>query len=616
MLAMAAVGRQLLVHAEDQRLRFRHELARLATLSRLSAARRRELHERILEAFLASPTQPPLEQVVFHAAGALDGERVLEFAPQAAKVAARIGSHRQAAAHLSTALQFVEDAPSQLAARLYEQWAYEAGLALLNYDEVIKARRHAITLWRALGQSTKVGENLRWLSRLHWYRGESAEADRFANEAVRVLEDAPPCAELAMAYSTRSQLYMLNDQMDEAVAWGRHALQLAEQFENVEVRIHALNNVGTAKAFRQDRTGLEELKASLDLALEYGYHEHSARVYTNLAEYGVEFRDFELAEQIIAEGIAFDTQNDLDAWTHYLVGRQAQLRLKQGRLRDAETIASGVLRLRGLTLLMRLPALIVLAKCRVRLGEPDARELLDKALRDALATDEPQYIVPVRLACVEAAWLWGQLEIALTQLHELAETGAEKMHRWDRGEVAVWSQRCGTEAPAEFLVDLPSPHMAELAQDIDGAGRAWLALDTPIPAALAFLQAGAATRVEHVIEAARLLDKLEAKGALDKAREMARELGISSRMPRRRRGPYKAAKNHPLGLTQREQDVLALLARGASNAQIAENLGRSLRTIEHHVSAILSKLHVRNRMEATLRIHNEPWLLPSRSDDA
>ena len=51
-------------------------------------------------------------------------------------------------------------------------------------------------------------------------------------------------------------------------------------------------------------------------------------------------------------------------------------------------------------------------------------------------------------------------------------------------------------------------------------------------------------------------------------------------------------------LTSREAEVLGLLAAGLSNAQIADRLGLSGRTVGNHVSAILRKLGVRTRGEA------------------
>ncbi|MBR9835822.1 MAG: AAA family ATPase, partial [Alphaproteobacteria bacterium] len=365
-LAMACVGRNLLVVDSRGLLRFRHELARLATMARLSPFQKQAAHEAMFSVLSSEGMNTPVDTLVHHAAGALLGREVLKLAPEAARIAVAFGAHRQAADHLATALRFVEDAEPELAAELHEQWAYEAGLALQIDEDVIEARRHAISLWRALGRSEKIGDNLRWISRLHWYRGEAAEAERFAREAVRVLETVQPTPERAMAYSFQSQLHMLNDRMDEAIEWGEKALQLAEEFGEIEVKVHALNNIGTAKAFSNDTTGVDMLNESLTLALEHGFHEHAARVYTNLSCYAVECRDFALADRVINEGVAFDTKHDLDSWTYYLVGVLAQFRVEQGRLKDAVMIAKGVLALDRLTLLMRLPAKLALARAFLR----------------------------------------------------------------------------------------------------------------------------------------------------------------------------------------------------------------------------------------------------------
>jgi DNA-binding NarL/FixJ family response regulator len=64
------------------------------------------------------------------------------------------------------------------------------------------------------------------------------------------------------------------------------------------------------------------------------------------------------------------------------------------------------------------------------------------------------------------------------------------------------------------------------------------------------------------------------------------------------RGPRTARRNHPFDLTTREQEVLAALALGLSNGQIAGRLSVSPKTVDHHVSAILGKLGARTRGEA------------------
>ena len=89
---------------------------------------------------------------------------------------------------------------------------------------------------------------------------------------------------------------------------------------------------------------------------------------------------------------------------------------------------------------------------------------------------------------------------------------------------------------------------------------------------------------------------------------LAEREGVTLDSTKKRRGPYQASRSHPLGLTAKEQVVLRHLSEGRSNKEIAEELNRSQRTVEHHVSAILGKLDAPNRMAAILRVQQEPWL--------
>jgi DNA-binding NarL/FixJ family response regulator len=80
-------------------------------------------------------------------------------------------------------------------------------------------------------------------------------------------------------------------------------------------------------------------------------------------------------------------------------------------------------------------------------------------------------------------------------------------------------------------------------------------------------------------------------------RAVLRELG-ATRIPR---GRLRATRENPAGLTQRQVDVLALLATELTNSEIADRLVVSTRTVDHHVSAILTRLDVGTRRDAARR---------------
>ena len=90
--------------------------------------------------------------------------------------------------------------------------------------QIIDARNRAVDLWRGLKRPSKVGLNLRWLSRLHWYRGEAKLANDYIDQALRELEASPQGPELANAYGVRSQMHFLHDQTDEAISWAYASL--------------------------------------------------------------------------------------------------------------------------------------------------------------------------------------------------------------------------------------------------------------------------------------------------------------------------------------------------------------------------------------------------------
>ncbi len=596
------LSRGLLIRDEEGRLQFRHEIARSATLERLSASACKALHQKAFRA-LADCADAQLATLVHHASGAGDAENVLLLARRAAGEAIGLGAHREAARHLATAINYVKNASPEVAAQLYEDWSYEAALGLTISDEMIAAAIKAIGIWRGLVRPEKVAHNLRWLSRLTWLRGESATAARYIDEAIETLKGAPPSRELALVYSNRGQLYMFNDRFEEARDWSRRAIALAAEVGDIEARIHALNNLAGSYLFAGSAEGKPYMEESLALALEHRFHDHASRAYTNYIEYAVLAKDFALAERLIGEGLAFNSRHDLDGAVHVLTGRQAHLRLDQGQLLEAEQIARAVVEKKSLAFIVKLPALFILARARMRLGRDDGPALLRQSMNDALLTGEQQHLVPARLGLIEQAWLTSDTAAAQAELRHFAALHLDGLDGWDLGSFAVWWQRCGmTEAFPADTARIAAPRLAELRGNIGEAVSLWQKLGLPYEAALALMAAPAG-----YARATALLDDMGAVPAAALARRLAAQAGIKLDA-KRARGPYEKARKHPLGLTGRQAEVFEQLARGLSNHEIAEALDCSIRTVENHVSAILGKLNAANRIEVMLRLRNEPWL--------
>jgi DNA-binding CsgD family transcriptional regulator len=568
---------------------FRHDLARQAILAAISPDRMRHCHARILEALRRGPASARgLARLSHHAAGAGDPAAVLEIAVAAAREASALRSHREAAGQYARALGFAAGLPPAERAALLEAYSFECYLTRRMAD-AIEARSEAAAIRRQLGDGLRHGDDLRWLSRLKWFSGLREEAETWGRRAIEALEHLPPGRELAAAYSNQSQLSMLAYDAEPALRWGRKARAIASRIGDRAIECHARTNIGWTRLNLGGAGGWAELENCRDLARSLGLEDDTARALANLISSAVTRRQFGRAERYLREGIAYTTEHDLDAYRVYYLGWRAVYQLYRGQLGAATQDAEAALQHAGVTPVHKVLPLSVLGRVRARRGDAQVWPPLDEALELAIGTGELQRIGPARIARAEAAWLTGDDERARMEAESGLELALTRKEPWVAGELLSWAHRAGLAVrPPRWCA---TPFREQVLGRPAEALRHWKRLGCPFEAAWALADAG---KEQHLRRAFAELEKLGMVAAAARVARMLRDRGAPA-VPRGRRASTRA---HPAGLTAREAEILALLGEGLRNADIGRRLFISPKTVDHHVSAILTKLGVRSRAEA------------------
>jgi DNA-binding CsgD family transcriptional regulator len=196
--------------------------------------------------------------------------------------------------------------------------------------------------------------------------------------------------------------------------------------------------------------------------------------------------------------------------------------------------------------------------------------------------------VPTAVACAELGWLTGNPRLgdhARELLPGLDLPGRERA----RGELLAALHRLGD--PVALFQGCPPEYALAIGGDPVAAAAAWDGDPYERGRALATAE-DAAT----VLDGLAVLDGIGARATAAFVRRKLRAQG-HQQIPR---GPVAETRASPAGLTGRQTEILRLLVGGLSNAEIAERLVLSVRTVDHHVSAVLQKLGVTSRREAAV----------------
>ncbi|HEX6225252.1 MAG TPA: AAA family ATPase, partial [Chryseolinea sp.] len=576
-------------------LSFKHELFRITIEELLSPARRKGLHKKMVEIIQKGPAgSVNLAQLVHHARYADDRELVTILAPKAAREASLIGSHREAVKLYATAIEYADAAHSVTLAELFDRYAYECYLTY-QLNEAIVSQEKALELWRTQKEKVKEGDALRFLSRLAWYAGDQPKALTFAHQSIEVLEHTGlSTKELALAYSNRAQLGMLSEDETSALHWGNKAITLAAELDAKEIMSHALNNVGTVllRNIARQEEGEQKLVEALSIGLDNGYHEHAARAYVNLAYTFLVIKKYNKALETLEVGIKYCEARDLDFLTYYMLSCKSRVLFETGKWNDAEVIGRQLLTDRH-HVLVKLVVIGVLSRLEMRHGKiEEARRLISEAKELAKNTHELQRIIPIITAELELAWLTSsdppRKEVAAIEASYFQGSGSS----WYYSELMYWKNKCGLIMLSNPAIAFVSAYKPDLEGDWASAAKVWKEVECPYEHALSLMEGDD----EDQRQGLQLLGELGAIATINMLKSKLKMRGIRN-IPR---GPRESTLNNPGQLTDRQIEILTLLRDGLQNKEIADRLFISPKTVDHHISAILSKLAVGSRAKAVL----------------
>jgi len=583
--ALAAAEERGLLSVSTRKIAFRHELTRRAIADSVPAARLMALNQRVLDALIGHDGSD-VSRIVHHAAQAGDHDAIIRYGPAAGRDAAGAGAHREAVAHFGLVLEHQGRFAPDERAQLLAQYAIEC-YTIGAIDKAVEAGRRAVEENRSLEDLRQLGACLRWLSRIWWMAGERAKAERAGREAISVLERAGDNRLLALALSNESQLSMAACRFAESIAYGERAAALAREAGDAAVTAHALTNIGVSRWGLGDPAGQHTLDEALRVALEAGDVEDACRAYVNLVRNLLDWCRLEEAEQYLTAAMKLAEETEFFGILSYMQVMRARLEFARGSwdeaVRAAEAAAQAFLP-------ARCPALIVLGRIQVRRGQPQAARLLSLAWKLAVQLDELQRLGPAAAARAEDAWLRGDHARVRAIATPVYQEARRLDHQVYQAELGYWLGRAGQ--PAETTSD--HPYALQAAGRWREAAAAWKAAGYPYEHAAALAES---PEPDDLLTALGILDELGATPLATLVRGRLRALG-TIRIPR---GPRGETRVNPAGLTARQVDVLRLLGKGYTNAEIASQLVVSVRTVDSHVAAVLAKLGATTRREAAAR---------------
>ncbi|WP_432947636.1 ATP-binding protein [Kribbella sp. CA-253562] len=583
-----AEARGILV-VRNQQLGFRHEIARRAIAQSMTSIQRRALNQRVVQA-LMTLDDPPLHSLVHHAFEAGDAEIALRYAPQLARQATNSGAHRQALASIEAVLPHAGRLPPAERAVLYDDYAWELQIAS-RFTDAIQVGQQVVELRRLAGDASQLAEAQARQARFLSMAGDIGTAKRIVEQAVRTARrlGSPVLEATTTAYQAvilvqsgdiTEALPLLRTVHDQAIAADR-------------LRLICLAQLGVARCIRGDNDGLDDVRAAIAAAKRSSEPGTTALCQLILDDLLYRMHRWHELSETIDGTIELTNAQGYWSFVHSMEIHRAALDLRRGNWSGAETTLRQLIESVDHPGLLLAHAYPLLGRLLARRGHPDAGSMLEAAWTRALAGESLMPVVDAGTAYAEWAWLNGRTEL-VAEVRDTIARGfpAASGPLFDelrlylhRGGAPLDPRACGDAALFEPIAD-------GLSGDWKAAAAGWRRTGDRYEEALELASAG---MEEPMVEAVRTLDDLGADHVATLVRRELKSLGVHSV---RRSTQPRSVKVNPAGLSDRQLEVLMLLTEGLTNREIAERLVVSVRTVDHHVAAILAKLGAANRREA------------------
>jgi DNA-binding CsgD family transcriptional regulator len=571
--------------ADANTYHFRHELTRRAVEDAVPAFRRAELHRAALP--LLESTGADVALLAHHAAGAGVAEKAVRYGTAAGDAAAALASHREAATQYARALENAQAEEVATRAELHEKLALTHALRD-HWEDSLIHRQAALAIRRELDEPIRISKNLRGVAVCQWRLCRGAESTDAMESAYRLMVDGPDSSEKGRAIAGYANFGLAPGLTVQLLSEVR---SMAERLEDADLSVYTLVSLG-CQTYASGGDGSADLEKSLRMALDAGDPGAAAHVYTNLYEGAVNSVQLDESAWIYEEGLPYVIDHDIATYSFCLRATRAQVLVRQGRHDDAIALV-GEMAHETMSPINRCHMLLPLGISRIRQGDRSGFDDLLQAWELAKVSDDPEWTAQAATAVAQAAWILG--EPALVDDAMIAVFSRPDFQQvWLYAEYAVWLARLG-RLESDVRADLPEPWSLELAGQHRGAADAWETRGCSFDKAFVLASSG---DPEAVREAITLFTTLGSDLAADRARRILRATG--ERVPARQRA-RRTTREHPAGLTAREVEVLELLAEDLTNTQIASRLFLSTRTVDHHVSSVLTKLGASSRGEAVQR---------------